>query len=105
MGLPVNATKVGVYALCGFFSALSGITHSIYVGGGHRLAPGFQIRGFVGGKKSEPVTQMIYVEYESANISSGSKLNIKYSYVTGQYNYYEKDAHKVAASWRSILTT
>jgi len=71
---------------------------TVFVGtGGHRLAPDFRIRGFQGGKKSEPVTQMIYVECPQAFISPGSKLSIEYSYVTGQYNYYEKDANKVAA--------
>ncbi|MBN2736518.1 MAG: hypothetical protein JXR70_06015 [Spirochaetales bacterium] len=44
MGLKVNATKVGVYALCGFFSALAGITYSIYIGSGHGLyAQGFEL--------------------------------------------------------------
>jgi ribose/xylose/arabinose/galactoside ABC-type transport system permease subunit len=44
MGLRVNATKMGVYALAGFFSALAGITHSIYVGGGHGLyVPGLEL--------------------------------------------------------------
>jgi ribose/xylose/arabinose/galactoside ABC-type transport system permease subunit len=37
MGLRVNVTRVGVYALAGFFSALAGITHSIYIGSGHGL--------------------------------------------------------------------
>jgi simple sugar transport system permease protein len=37
MGLPVNRTKVLVYALSGFCSALAGITYSIYVGSGHGL--------------------------------------------------------------------
>jgi len=42
MGLRVNATKVGVYALAGFCSALAGITYSIYVGSGH----GLYVQGF-----------------------------------------------------------
>jgi hypothetical protein len=72
---------------------------TVFVGtGGHRLAPGFRMCGFVGGKKSETVTQMIYVECPQASISPGSKLSIEYSYVTGQYNYYEPDANKVEAT-------
>jgi hypothetical protein len=63
--------------------------------GGHRLAPGFQIRGFTAGTKAEPLTQLLYVECAGAEASPGSKLSIDYSYVTGQYNYYEKDANKV----------
>jgi len=37
MGLPVNRTKVLVYTLSGFCSALAGITLSIYVSSGHGL--------------------------------------------------------------------
>ncbi len=44
MGLPVNTTKVLVYTLSGFCSALAGITLSIYVGSGHGLyAQGFEL--------------------------------------------------------------
>ena len=35
MGLPVDRTKVKVYMLNGFCSALAGIAYSIYVGSGH----------------------------------------------------------------------
>ena len=40
MGLPVNRTKVLVYTLSGFCSALAGITLSIYVLSGHGLYAG-----------------------------------------------------------------
>lgn len=44
MGLPVNATKMLVYTLNGFCSALAGITLSIYVMSGHGLyARGFEM--------------------------------------------------------------
>ena len=44
MGLPVNRTKVLVYTLNGFCSALAGIALSIYVSSGHGLyAPGFEL--------------------------------------------------------------
>ena len=44
MGLPVNSTKVLVYALAGFCSALAGLTLNIYVGSGHGLyATGFEL--------------------------------------------------------------
>jgi hypothetical protein len=62
--------------------------------GGHRLAPGFQMRGFIAGTKAEPKTQLIYVECAGAEAAPGSKLSIDYSYVTGQYNYYEPEANK-----------
>lgn len=44
MGLPVGSTKVLVYTLAGFCSALAGITLNIYVGSGHGLyATGFEL--------------------------------------------------------------
>ncbi|PKO15943.1 MAG: hypothetical protein CVU39_10540 [Chloroflexi bacterium HGW-Chloroflexi-10] len=44
MGLPVDRTKVLVYTVNGFCSALAGIALSIYVGSGHGLyAPGFEM--------------------------------------------------------------
>jgi len=63
--------------------------------GGHRLAPGFQIRGYIAGTKAEPKTQFVFVECKSAEAAPGSKLAINYSYVTGQYNYYEQDKGRV----------
>jgi hypothetical protein len=65
--------------------------------GGHRLAPGFQMRGFVGGTKAEPQIQLVYVECKGANTVPGATLTIDYSYVTGQYNYYEPDATRTEA--------
>jgi hypothetical protein len=62
--------------------------------GGHRLAPGFQMRGFIAGTKAEPKTQLIYVECQGAEAASGAKLSIDYIYFTGQYNYYEPEANK-----------
>lgn len=56
--------------------------------GGHRLAPGFQMRGYTAGTKAEPQTQLIYVECKGAEAAPGSKLSINYSYVTGEYYYY-----------------
>ena len=62
--------------------------------GGHRLAPGFRMQGFIGGTKAEPVTQLIYVECEGAEAIPGATLSIDYIYFTGQYNYYEPEANK-----------
>lgn len=66
--------------------------------GGHRLAPGFQMRGFIAGTKTEPKTQPIYVECKDAEAAPGSKLSIDYSYVTGEYNYYYPEENKVDAT-------
>ena len=71
---------------------------TVFIGtGGHRLAPGFQMRGYTAGTKAEPVTQPIYVECPGAEAAPGSKLTIPYTYVTGQYNYYEQDKNQVDA--------
>ena len=56
--------------------------------GGNYLAPGFQMRGYTGGTKVDPKTQLLYVECKGASASPGSKLAIDYSYATGPYNYY-----------------
>jgi hypothetical protein len=71
---------------------------TVFVGtGGHRLAPGFQMRGFITGTKAEPETQLLYVECTGGEAGPGSTLSIDYSYVTGQYNYYEPDATRTQA--------
>jgi hypothetical protein len=68
---------------------------TVFVGtGGHRLAPGFQMRGYITGKKAEPKLQPIYVECKGAEAAPGSKLSFDYSYVTGEYNYYDQQANK-----------
>jgi len=72
---------------------------TVFVGtGGHRLAPGFQMRGYVGGTKAEQKTQLLYVECKGAEAAAGSTLAIDYSYVTGEYNYYYPDENKVDAT-------
>lgn len=66
--------------------------------GGHRLAPGFQMRGYVSGMAAQPATQPIYVECKGTNLSPGSVLLIGYSYVTGDYNYYYPDNNKATGT-------
>ena len=71
---------------------------TVFVGtGGHRLAPGFQMRGYIVGTKAEPKVQLIYVECKGAEATSGAKLSIGISYVTGEFNYYEPEATKTDA--------
>ena len=62
--------------------------------GGHYLAPGFQMKGYTAGTQAEPKTQPIYVECKGAKAVPGSKIFIDVSYVTGQYNYYDKTANE-----------
>jgi len=66
--------------------------------GGHRLAPGLQMRGYQIGPKKTPTTELIRVECAGATAGPGSRLTIDYSYVTGEYNYYDPDATKVEAT-------
>jgi hypothetical protein len=70
--------------------------------GGNSLAPGFQMRGYMGGTEAEPKTQLLYVECKGAAAAPGSKLSIDYSYVTGPYNYYVA-AHPVSEKFELNL--
>ena len=71
---------------------------TLFVGtGGHRLAPGFQMRGAIAGTRAEPKTQLLYVECEGVEATPGSKLAIDYRYVTGEYNYYYPEATQADA--------
>jgi hypothetical protein len=70
---------------------------TVFVGtGGHRLAPGFQMRGFTAGTKAEPKIQPIYVECKGAEAAPGARLSFDYSYVTGEYNYYDQEANRAS---------
>lgn len=63
--------------------------------GGHRLAPGFQMRGYTSGKKAELKTQPLYVECKGAAVAPGSTLSIEYSGFGGDLDYYDLEANKV----------
>ncbi len=72
---------------------------SVDVGtGGHRLAPGFQMRGFIGGTKASPETTAIAVSCAGATDASGASLTIPYRYVTGEYDYYDPEATQTDAT-------
>lgn len=69
---------------------------TVFVGtGGHRLAPGFQMRGYTGGTKAEPKIQLLYVECPDTEVTPGSKLTMNITYFTGELNYFEQEANKV----------
>jgi hypothetical protein len=52
-GIPAVLSSGGTDTDCG----------TVFVGtGGHRLAPGFQVRGYIGGTKAEQTTQLLYVD-------------------------------------------
>lgn len=62
--------------------------------GGHRLPPGFQMRGYTAGTKSEPMVQLIYVECKGAEAADGGTLTIDYIYFTGDLDYYHQEANQ-----------
>lgn len=69
---------------------------TVFIGtGGHRLAPGFQIRGYTGGIKSEQVTQLLYVECPAGDAAPGAELTIKYAYFKGDLDYYHQEDGKI----------
>jgi hypothetical protein len=68
---------------------------TVFVGtGGHRLAPGFQMRGYTAGKKDELKTQLLYVECKGAVAAPGSKLSIKYVSFGGILDDYNPELNK-----------
>ena len=60
--------------------------------GGTTIPPGFQVRGYTGGTKAKPETQLLAVDCAGAAPSAGAKLSIPYAYVTGDFNYYAPTA-------------
>jgi hypothetical protein len=62
--------------------------------GGHRLPPGFQMRGYTAGTKAEPMLQLIYVECKGAKAAEGKTLTIDYVYYTGDLDYYHQEANQ-----------
>lgn len=68
---------------------------TVFVGtGGHRLAPGFQTRGYITGRKDDLKTQLIYVECKGAVADPGSKLSVKYESFEGVLDDYDPEANK-----------
>jgi len=61
--------------------------------GGHRLAPGFQMRGFTSEGDDGPEVEHLHVTCTDAAAPEGGTLSIDYVYFTGQYNYYEPEAN------------
>jgi hypothetical protein len=62
--------------------------------GGHRLPPGFQMRGYTGGKKDDLQTQLLYVECKGATADAGASLAIDYVSFGGDLDDYEPESNK-----------
>jgi hypothetical protein len=72
---------------------------TVFIGtGGHRLAPGFQMRGYTAGKKSEPVTQLLYVECQGTTATAGSTLSIEYVSFGGALDDYNPELNESAGT-------
>jgi hypothetical protein len=70
---------------------------------GHRLAPGFQMQGYIAGPKSDPQKQMLYVECGQTELSSGTVLKIPYVYFNGPLDYYHQDGNQKTATMEISL--
>jgi hypothetical protein len=69
---------------------------TVFVGtGSHRLAPGFQMRGYMSGTKANPEVQHLYVECANIEGASGAKLTIDYEYFNGDLDYYHQEDNKL----------
>lgn len=62
--------------------------------GGHRLAPGFQMRGYTTNDEGEITTQLLYVECPGATTETGSSLSIEYASFNGILDDYDPEANK-----------
>jgi len=62
--------------------------------GGHRFAPGFQMRGYAIGEQDAPETQTLYVECKSTASPAGSTLLVYYENFNGILDYYDPEANK-----------
>jgi hypothetical protein len=62
--------------------------------GGHRLAPGFQMKGYTGGKKDDLQTQLLYVECKGASAQAGSSLSMDYVSFGGDLDDYDPELNK-----------
>lgn len=68
---------------------------TVFIGtGGHRLAPGFQLRGYTTGPEDAPQIQTLYVQCKGAVASSGSTLSIHYESFNGILDDYDPEANK-----------
>jgi hypothetical protein len=69
-------------------------------GAGEYLPAGFAMKGYTGGTKVKPATQLLYVECAGVAKAAGEKLSIDYAYITGPFDYYTpsnvfKDTFKI----------
>jgi hypothetical protein len=62
---------------------------TVYIGtGGHRVPPGFQMRGYISKVDGTPQLQLLFVECAGATAAPGSTLLIDYINFSGELDYY-----------------
>lgn len=66
--------------------------------GGHRVAPGMRLRGFVAGTRSDPEVELVHVECAGASAEAGARLTVRYTAYAGEYNYYDPEAGRTDGS-------
>jgi len=72
---------------------------TVFIGtGGHRLAPGFQMRGYTAGTKSAPETQLLYVECKGAKMTAGATLTIDYVSFQGELDDYKPEENETSGT-------
>jgi len=69
---------------------------AVFGTGGTNFPPGFIMRGYTGGTRFEPQTELLRVECEGAAAPAGSKLRIPYSFTTGEFNFYRPEPPQTA---------
>jgi hypothetical protein len=62
--------------------------------GGHFVPPGFQIRGY---SLKDNKTQTLFVECKGVEPAAGQQLNVPYTFVPGEYDYYAQDKGRTEA--------
>lgn len=63
--------------------------------GGHRFAPGLQMRGYTTGSKSDPDVQLLFIECKGVdNIEPGATLSFDYNAFNGPLDYYHQDENR-----------
>jgi hypothetical protein len=68
---------------------------TVFVGtGGHRFAPGFQMKGYTTQDSEGTQTQPLYVECKGASAAAGSKLTIAYESFGGALDDYDPEANR-----------
>jgi hypothetical protein len=59
--------------------------------GGTSIPPGFIMRGYTGGTRTDPQVELLRVVCEGVAPAAGSKLRVPYSFTTGEFNFYRPD--------------